>query len=116
MAERHSRIARESKTIAVMIALYCQGNHQTDGLCPECAELRNYARQRLEGCPFQDGKQTCAKCPVHCYKPDMREEIRTVMRYAGPRMLYTHPLKTAYHMVDGLRKEPVRRRRGSGDS
>ncbi len=38
----------------------------------------------------------------------MREKIRRVMRYAGPRMLLRHPVMALLHMVDGLRKEPSR--------
>ncbi|MFC2030552.1 nitrous oxide-stimulated promoter family protein [Chloroflexota bacterium] len=103
------RLAREQQTVEAMIDLYCRGQHGTgDKLCRECAELRVYTRQRLLNCPFQEGKTTCVKCPTHCYKPEMREWIRTVMRYAGPRMLYRHPLMTVQHLIDGRREEPVR--------
>ena len=108
MAEKHPRMTRESATAAVMIAIYCQNHHESDGLCPDCKELLAYARERLEKCPFQEGKTTCAKCPVHCYKPDTREKIKAVMRYSGPRMLYRHPVLTVYHFIDKLRKEPLR--------
>jgi hypothetical protein len=30
------------------------------------------------------------------------------MRYAGPRMLFRHPVLTLFHLVDKLRKEPIR--------
>jgi hypothetical protein len=97
-----------------MIDLYCHGRHHAaSGLCPSCVELRAYTRQRLKACPFGAGKTTCAKCPVHCYKPQMREEIRAVMRYAGPRMLYRHPIMTLQHMIDRRRKVPVRSPRAS---
>ena len=72
------------------------------------AELLAYARARLSRCPYQEGKTTCARCPVHCYRPAMRARIRRVMRYAGPRMLTRHPLLALRHLIDGLRKEPVR--------
>jgi hypothetical protein len=68
----------------------------------------DYARTRLRKCPFQEGKTTCAKCPIHCYKPDRREKIRAVMRYAGPRMLVRHPILALLHLiVDNWRKEPL---------
>jgi len=60
--------------------------------------------RRLDQCPFQEAKTTCVKCPVHCYKPAMRERIRVVMRYAGPRMLWQHPVLAFYHLFDGLRQ------------
>ncbi len=108
MSDKHPRMNRENKTIAVMIALYCQDRHGTAELCPGCRLLLDYARERLEKCPFQEGKTTCARCPVHCYKPAMRERVRAVMRYSGPRMTYRHPVMAIQHLLDGRRKEPLR--------
>ncbi len=103
------RIKRESNTVAAMIALYCSENHTADGLCPECASLLGYTRRRLDKCPFQEGKTTCAKCTVHCFKPNMRERIRAVMRHSGPRMMYRHPVMAMFYLIDGQRKEPLSR-------
>ncbi len=110
MANLHPRMARESKTIEAMVGIYCHDRHGTrDGLCPQCRELLDYARARLDRCPFQEKKTTCANCPVHCYKPAMKEQVRLVMRYAGPRMLYRHPILAILHLlVDGRRKQPAR--------
>jgi hypothetical protein len=103
------RMAREARTVEAMVRLYCRGQHGTrNGLCSQCAVLRAYALERLGRCPFQEGKTACARCPVHCYRPDMRAQIRAVMRYAGPRMLARHPWLTLYHLLDGRREEPVR--------
>ena len=99
------RLQREAHTVAAMIRHYCRDHHHTpDRLCADCAELLAYARRRLTRCPFQERKTTCGKCPVHCYAPAMRERIREVMRYAGPRMLFSHPLLALMHLLDGLRK------------
>lgn len=104
----HPRIAREDKTIEAMIRMLCRDQHHaSEELCPDCRELLAYARERLSRCPYQEGKTTCAKCPIHCYKPAMREKIREVMRYAGPKMIYHHPILALYHLVDGRRKEPI---------
>lgn len=108
MPGENPRLQRESRTIAAMIRIYCTDRHGTGAeLCPECDELLDYARLRLDRCPFQEGKTTCAKCPIHCYKPAMREKVRSVMRYAGPRMLLRHPILTLYHFLDGRRDEPL---------
>jgi hypothetical protein len=108
MTKNHPRMTRERRTVEAMIDIYCHGQHGTsDGLCGECRVLRDYARQRLQKCPFQEGKTTCAKCPVHCYKVAMRERIRAVMRYAGPRMVHRHPIMALQHVLDGRRKEPI---------
>jgi len=100
-----------------MIRLYCRGKHSTrDGLCDSCRALHDYAMLRLDRCRYGEEKSTCAKCPVHCYKPVLREDIRHVMRHAGPRMLYADPILAIRHMLDGRRKppsKPVRRGRRS---
>jgi hypothetical protein len=105
-AGQHSRIKRESQTLAVMIRLYCHELHRNNEICPDCRELLAYALERLDKCPFQEGKTTCAKCPVHCYKPEMRTRIRAVMRFSGPRMIYRHPVLAISHLIDGFRKKP----------
>ena len=90
---------RHLKTIDAMLRIYCQDHHRPEeGLCEECRLLRDYAEQRLLHCPFQPKKPPCSKCTVHCYKPAMRERIRNVMRYAGPRMLGRHPLLACRHL------------------
>jgi predicted amidophosphoribosyltransferase len=106
--DSHPRMARESRTVEAMVTIYCRGHHGTRrALCLDCRELLDYARERLDKCPFQEGKTTCANCPVHCYRPAEREKIRAVMRYAGPRMPFRHPILTLFHFFDGLRKQPI---------
>ena len=90
---------REKKMVSQMIQLYCKKQHHSkDGLCPECAALDAYARMRSEKCPFMETKTFCSACKVHCYKPAMREQIRAVMRWAGPRMLPVHPVLSVKHV------------------
>ena len=62
-------------------------------------ELLDYAYFRLDKCPFKDNKKFCSKCKVHCYKPEMRQQIKNVMRYSGPRMLFKHPILLFKHML-----------------
>jgi hypothetical protein len=101
------RMAREKRTITAMIRIYCRGRHRSDGeLCAECDALRQYAMRRLDRCPFGPDKPTCAKCPVHCYKPQMREHVREVMRFAGPRMLQRHPVLAVRHQMDSTKPVP----------
>jgi hypothetical protein len=104
-----SRIERECKTVQKMVFMYCRKTHGSKtGLCRECDELLSYARERLEKCPFQEGKTTCANCPVHCYRHDMREKIKKVIRFSGLRMIYRHPIMALLHLFDALRKEPFK--------
>jgi hypothetical protein len=108
MRKSNSRIEHEGKTVKTMIAMYCHSNHRSAGLCTECSELEEYATKRLDNCPFRGGKTTCTRCRVHCYKPEMRERIRVVMRYSGPRMIYRHPVLAIFHTIDSRRKKPVK--------
>ncbi len=95
----------EKRIVSEMIALYCRKKHGTKGkLCPECAALLAYARKRSDGCPFMETKTFCSNCRVHCYQPEMREKIREVMRFSGPRMLFSHPVMALSHLVES-RKE-----------
>ena len=111
------RIRRERKTISAMIGMYCRDAHgaRPSELCEDCEVLNDYAMQRIDKCPFCLEKPTCANCTIHCYKDDMREEVRKVMRYAGPRMIRRHPILAVLHIVDGFRSaEPTARKsRGS---
>jgi hypothetical protein len=101
------RLAREWQTISAMVHCYCRGHHATaKALCPECQGLFDYATVRLERCRFGSEKPVCAKCPVHCYQRARREQVRTVMRYAGPRMLWQHPVLSLRHWLDGFRHAP----------
>ncbi|MHB8864804.1 MAG: nitrous oxide-stimulated promoter family protein [Pirellulaceae bacterium] len=91
---------RETTTIRAMIGIYCDDHHQTHGtLCVDCEALFEYAQARLGKCPFGDDKPVCADCTIHCYKPAMRERVRQVMRYAGPRMMLRHPVLAAAHLL-----------------
>lgn len=111
-AARHPRMRREAATIAAMLHMYCclQKHQPEEGcqLCADCARLLAYAQARLDKCPFQEGKTTCALCPVHCYKPEMRTRIREAMKTSGPHMLYRHPILAFQHIViDSRRKQPL---------
>ena len=97
---------REKETVSFMIRLYCKKKHGTkQGLCPECAALDEYARMRRDKCPFMESKTFCSNCKVHCYKPEMREKIREVMRFSGPRMMLYHPVMATRHVVESMKEK-----------
>jgi hypothetical protein len=107
MPQTHPRIKRERKTVEAMIRLFCADRHGRGELCPACAELLIHAGKRLDKCPFDEKKPTCAHCPVHCYWPGMRDRIREVMRWSGPRMVWRHPVLAAFHLLDGRSTAPA---------
>jgi hypothetical protein len=109
------RLHREQRTMEAMVRLYCEGVHERRSHnCGDCNELLDYARQRLEKCPFQEEKPPCADCPIHCYQPRRREQVKEVMRYAGPRMAMKHPWFALRHWLDGFKKAPEwKKKRGA---
>ena len=123
--------AEEAEMVSQMIALWCRAHHDAAltsedavaddlantvclghrdiRLCSDCAELRDYAIARIKHCPHMDTKTFCSACPTHCYKPEMRERIREVMRWSGPRMLRYRPIPAIKHVIVTIRaKRAVR--------
>jgi len=96
-----NRLEKEQKTIGIMIRIFCDSNHGTGTklLCPACSELLDYAKERLNKCPYGEKKGACSKCKIHCYKPGMRKQITEVMRFSGPKMARKHPLLAIEHLL-----------------
>lgn len=96
------RLRRERQTLEVMVRCYCAGEHRSPNrLGADCQDLLAYAGERLARCPYGAAKPTCVRCPIHCYSVKAREQIQTVMRYAGPRMIWRHPILALRHWWDG---------------
>lgn len=99
-----TKIGREKRVIAQMVAIWCKAKHKhREGLCDKCGALLDYAEQRLSHCPHGEQKGSCRKCTIHCYAPKQREEMRNVMRYVGPRMIFHHPIAAIRHLISELR-------------
>ncbi len=103
------RREREKRTISNMVAIYCAGNHSAaertetsfsgEAICPACKAIDDYCVLRTERCRSMERKTNCEECGNHCYAPSQREQIRAVMRYAGPRMLTRHPIAAIRHLL-----------------
>lgn len=117
--------AEEAEMVSQMIALYCRGHHRGNAatgaprvrlglrevaLCPDCADLCDYALGRIARCPHMGTKTFCSVCPTHCYKPSMRERIREVMRWSGPRMLLYKPVPALRHALVTLQAKRAARK------
>ena len=95
------RIEREKRTVGIMVKMYCNHNHDKIGsICSDCNELIEFASNRINLCVFQEDKPVCSECKVHCYRLDMRDKIKIVMRFAGPRMIFRHPIIGIRHLID----------------
>jgi hypothetical protein len=121
MADRHVR--EDTRLLGDFTRIYCRGRHRgaertglvSDGatlgvygrkppvVCEACSELLRYAEKRRAYCP-KDPKPFCSHCDTHCYTREMRERVRDVMRYAGPRSLFSgHAVAGIKHVLEGRR-------------
>lgn len=116
MKDIQKKREREKKMVSLMIRIYCNGKHGTkrNALCEDCRRLEEYARLRSDKCPFMETKTFCSNCRVHCYKPDMRQQIKEVMRYAGPRMLLYNPVAAIRHVIESKREKKRLERENEG--
>ncbi len=95
------KIEKERKVVSLMIDIYYK-KHST---LKEKIELLDYVNLRLTKCPFSDNKTFCSNCKIHCYNPLMQERIKQVMRYAGPRMLFYHPIIAISHLIESKKEK-----------
>ncbi len=107
MPKNETKREYEKRVVSDMIMLYCHEVHKTPKkqLCEECRETTNYAVTRTDKCPFMESKTFCSNCRVHCYKPEMREKIRIIMRYSGPRMIFHHPIMAMKHVIATMKEK-----------
>ena len=106
-----NKIEREKRVVECMIKLYCKKKEHNKNLCKECREIMEYALKRLDHCKVGEDKPTCRVCPIHCYKPEMKEKIKTIMRFSGPRLIIYHPIFTINHSIRELLFTPKGRRK-----
>ena len=103
------RREREKRTISNMVAIYCAGNHDASArtetsfagepLCPACKAIDDYCVLRTERCRPMAPPPRREESGNHCYAPAQREQIRAIMRYAGPRMILYHPVAAIRHLL-----------------
>lgn len=97
---------QEIVVVAKMVEIYCHSNkHTKKGLCQECSSLLEYAKGQVKKCPHMEEKTFCSTCKTHCYRPEMRDKIKQIMRYAGPKMLLHHPILTVKHGINTLKEK-----------
>ena len=94
------KIENEKKVSFLMIDIYCKKKHKTKEICNECKKLKEYVSSKLDKCPFGENKRFCSNCQIHCYKNDMRQKIKEVMRFLGPRMIFHHPILAVKHLIE----------------
>ncbi|MBF0119652.1 MAG: nitrous oxide-stimulated promoter family protein [Desulfobacterales bacterium] len=104
MSIESNRLEREKITIRAMIEIYCKAFHNdSTQICKECSDIYNYASFRIDKCPHKDMKPSCAKCEIHCFNKIMRDKVKKIMRFSGPKMIIYHPILSMYHYIDSFK-------------
>ena len=89
-----------------MVEIYFNNKHETNySICVNCKEFLEYSKERLERCPYHEGKTAFSKCGLVCYDPINKEKATKIFTYSGPIMLYKHA-KLAFHHLCHALKEP----------
>lgn len=100
------KVEEELQVVETMVSVSCHGKkherQEGEELCTQCQALLDYAKIRSMRCPRKEEKTFCNTCPIHCYKPEHRQAMKEVMKYAGPRMLYKHPIVAIKHVINSL--------------
>lgn len=104
---------KDIRLIGKFVEVYCAGRHgaaertpfalpESLGarkLCPECAELMEYAVARRVKCPLEAEKPSCKHCRIHCYAPAQREKVREIMAYSGRKLIMRGRLDYIWHYL-----------------
>lgn len=92
----------EMKAVKKMVCIYCRGHRHTGAkgkLCGPCTGLLEYALARTRSCPRMAKKTFCSSCPAPCYGPQMAAQIKAIMKFSGPRMLFYSPVLALRHLL-----------------
>lgn len=76
----------------------CEMSGEKTLLCRECADLVEYAIEKLRRCPLAP-KPSCKKCRIHCYGKEQRARIREIMAFSGRRMILRGRLDYLRHYL-----------------
>ncbi len=99
---------KEKELIEIMIKLYNKKKLRQKQLTKEMQELLEYSYLRIENCPHQKKningeKPFCSCCTIQCYKADMKQSMVEVMKFSGPRLIFSHPIVSIDHLHKTLK-------------
>lgn len=117
-ANTDPRIARDLRTLAQFINIYCRHKHESAPrepvalrgfdydelkisppmLCTACGKLLAHAFVKRAHCPINP-KPACKHCQSHCYQPQYREQIREVMRFSGRKLVLSGRLDLLFKLL-----------------
>ncbi len=111
---------KEKELIEIMIKLYNKKKFGQKQLTKEMQELLDYANLRIENCPHRKKnlngeKPFCSCCTIQCYKADMKQDMVEVMKFSGPRIIFSHPIVSIDHLQKTLKFKKEQKREVKND-
>jgi hypothetical protein len=112
------KLRHDLKILLTFTSIYCEDRHagesktrlylkthdvdalagQSIDLCKRCTRLVTHALVKRTNCSM-DPKPACKHCPVHCYQPAYRAEMKEVMRYSGRKLLFSGRLDYLFRLL-----------------
>ena len=102
--ELKNNVPKEKENIRKTFGVYCHNNHNTEGdkLCPKCTALLTTVFTKIGRCPYGITKPICEKCETPCFGENATNEFRSIMSSSQRKMLFSHPMMTIKHKLQGL--------------
>jgi hypothetical protein len=99
MTKEPDIITKEKKIFEAMVRISCENLHDTKkALYSECVEVKDYTKNRLENCRYQEKKPVCGRCGLKCYNNKIRDKTEKMFMCSGPRMFFQHPILGIQHI------------------
>jgi len=111
--ELKNNVPKEKETIRKTFGIYCHSNHNTEGdkLCPKCTALLTTVFTKIGRCPYGITKPICEKCETPCFGEKSTKEFRDIMTSSQRKMLFSHPMMTIKHKIQGMGVEYAKTQR-----
>jgi len=98
----NNRLDTEKKIFEKMVLIYCKKKHKYDSACMDCREIIKYGHNKINNCIHGKEKPFCSKCTVHCYEKNIKEKVKDIMIFSGPRIFFYHPIVSLKHFLSSL--------------
>lgn len=84
-----NRLNDKQKMLIAIFGVYQKYNKDTD---LNLEEIKSYSLKRLDNCIHIGEDIFCGFCEIQCFGDKYKKEIRSIMRFSGPRMILYHPI------------------------
>ena len=93
---------KDLATLEAMGKIYCKAHHKGEpkdeaGLCQWCRTVVQDTFDRSQNCP-NGHQENCQDCDIKCQRGESQANVKKLMAYSAPIMLFRHPLMAATYL------------------